>query len=489
MTRFRITLAILALVLTAGLTFATKPGKDYPFSLSPDKALVVVEKLDAISGKKVAASEVERKLFADARDGKLDSFSFDEACLIASGVTDDAKRKSYVARLDAIEAEARKAVEGAKWPVEKAERLLKFLHNGPMKGGYESQQTDLHTILDTGRFNCVSSAALFNVIARRIGLNVAAVEVPRHVFSLVIDGDQRIDVETTSPQGVNPKGVKTPKGETPADRYAGQRREVGELGLAAVIAYNHGVGAIEKRRFHESVLSSLRALNLDPANPGAAQNTLAGFVKWGLELNEAGKYEEAIALLTAGLEVSPKDSAMANNRKVVWHKYAESLMASGKVDEALAVLRRAARAIPDEDFETKQAFLFMTPAQELIKSQKWDEALKLYDSGLAKVDKMAAEKIKDARIGLFLNRSVAAMQKGEYEAALEILKQGMKLEPKDERIANNAKAVYDRWASGYIEKKDWAGAVAVYEKGLAQFPGDSHLEHNLAYCKQEEARK
>jgi tetratricopeptide (TPR) repeat protein len=180
---------------------------------------------------------------------------------------------------------------------------------------------------------------------------------------------------------------------------------------------------------------------------------------------------------------------MQNNRKVVWQKYAESLMSGGKIDEALTVLRRAAKAIPDEDFETRQAFLFMTRAQKLIKSEKWDEALKLYDSGLAKVDEKAAEKIKDARIGMFLNRSVAAMQKGEYEAALEILKQGMKLEPTDGRIENNMKAAYDKWANGYMKKKDWAGAIAVYEKGLVQFPGDSHLENNLAYCKQEEARK
>ena len=489
MTRIRITFAILALVLTAGLTSAAKPNKGYPFKLSPDKALGAVEKLDSISGKKVAVSEVERKLFDDARDGKLDTFSFGEACLIASGVIDDAKRKEYLTQLDTIEAEARKAVDGAKTTAEKAERLLKFLHDGPMKGGYESQQTDLHTILDTGRFNCVSSAALFNVIAQRIGLKVAAVEVPQHVFSLVIDGDLRIDVETTSPQGVDPKGVKTPKGSTPADRYAGQRREVGELGLAAVIAYNHGVGMIEDSRFHESILSSLRAISLDPVNPGAAQNTLAGFVKWGLELNEAGKYEEAIALLAAGLEVSPKDSAMANNHKVVWNKYAESLMAGGKVDEALTVLRRAARTIPGEDFETRQAFLFITRAQELTESEKWDEALKIYDNGLGKVDKKAAAKIKDARIGLFLNRSVAAMEKGEFEAAIEILKQGAKLEPKDSRIKNNMKAAYDGWAKGCMEKSDWAGAVAVYEKGLVEFPGDSHLKNNLAFCKQEQAKK
>jgi tetratricopeptide (TPR) repeat protein len=490
MTRTRFTLAIVALLLATGTAGAANPkSKGYPFQLPPEKAVAAVEKLDTVSGKAITLTDDERKLFADARDGKLDDWSFAEACLVASGVTDAAKRKAYAAKIDAIEADARKAVEGAKSPREKAERLLKFLHDGPMKGGYESKQTDLHTILDTGTFNCVSSAVLFNVIGRRLGLDLAAVEVPQHVFSLLRDGEKTIDVETTSPQGVDPKGVKTPKGQTPADRYAGKRREVGETGLAAVIAYNHGVSMLEEKNYHEGLTAALRALNLDPTSPGAANNTLAGFVQWGLALDEAGKYEEALVLIATGRELDPKNSALANNHKVVWHRYAESLMKAGQADDAIAVLRRAAKAVPGEDFETKQAFLFIGPAQDLSEAGKWDEALKLYNEALGKVEKKAAAKIRDARTGLFLNRSVQAMERGEFEAALEILKEGAKLEPKDGRIRNNIKAAYNGWANGHMEKKDWAAAIAVYEKGLTHLPGESLFKNNIAYCKQEMARK
>jgi len=490
MTRTRLFLAVLSLVLATGFSFAAKPKtKGYAFELTPDRAAAVVEKLEAISGKKVALTEDERSLFEDARDGKLDKHSFADACLLASGVMETAKRKEYLGKLDAIEADARRVVEGAKTAAEKAERLLKFLHEGPMKGGYESKQTDLHTILDTGKFNCVSSATLFNVMALRLGVEVAAVEVPQHVFSVVIDGARRIDVETTSPRGVDPKGVKTPKGTSPADRYKGQRREVRELGLAAVIAYNHGIGLIEEKRFHESMFESLRALSLDPTNPGAAQNTIAGFVQWGLQLDEAGRFEEALKIVASGLALDPKNSALANNHKVLWHRYSETLMTGGKVEEALAVLRRAAKAIPGEDFETRQAFLFIAQARELIEAGKWDEALKLYNDGLTRVDRKAIAKLKEARVGLFLNRSSAAMEKGKYEEALKVLKEGAKLEPKDGRIQNNTTAAYDAWADTFMKKNDWVGAVAVYEKGLAQLPGNGHLKNNLAYCKQEEARK
>src|SRR5262245_5607661 len=205
MTRTRINFAFVVLVFGAVPALAAPPAKTYPFALPPDKAIVAAEKLEKVSGKKFPLTDAERALFEDARDGKLDKHSFGEACLIASGVTDAAKRKEYRAKLEKIEAQARKAIEGAKAVEEKGERLLKFLHAGPMKGGYESKQTDPHTLLDTGKFNCVSSAVLYNVIGRELGLDLVAVEVPGHVFSMLRAGDRHIDVETTNAKGFNPK--------------------------------------------------------------------------------------------------------------------------------------------------------------------------------------------------------------------------------------------------------------------------------------------
>ena len=40
-----------------------------------------------------------------------------------------------------------------------------------------------------------------------------------------------------------------------------------------------------------------------------------------------------------------------------------------------------------------------------------------------------------------------------------------------------------------MEKKDWTGAIEIYEKGLTLLPGDSLFKNNIAYCKQEMAKK
>ena len=486
MTRIRFPLATFALILVTGLVSAAKPDKGtYPFAVAPDKAFATLAGLDSASGKKLAITEDEADLFADSHDGKLDKFSFAEVCLIASGVTDPDQRKSYLAKLDAIEVAARKAVDGAKTPQEKGERLLKFLHDGPMSKGYESLQTDLHTVLDSGKYNCVSSAVLYNVIGRRIGLDLRAVEIPEHVFSILYDGDNRVEVETTNARGFKPTDDQpSAKRVTKAQRHANSRREVGETGLAAIITYNHGVNLSKEQRYHEAVMANFRALALDSSNASAAKNAVANLTNWPLERAKAGEYESALSILAVGLQLAPTESSLKNNHKVVWGEYADARMKAGKTVEAVAILRRAAKAGTGEDFETRQAYLFVMPAQELMAAGKWDEALKLIDSGMKAVDAKAQKTLRESRVGLFLSWSQGEAGKEQFEKALDVLKRGA-AEEKDSRIKNNTVAIFDSWANMHTKSGKWDEAVRVYERGLKHLPGDKHLENNLAYVRQQ----
>src|SRR5262249_39818919 len=221
------------------------------------------------SGRDLALTRDEAALFAAAQKGKLGKWSFAEAALLASGVTDAAKRKHYLARLDKLEAGARKATAGAKTPFEKGKKLLAFLHAGPMAKGYDRDQSDLSALLDSGKFNCVSSALLYNVLGRRLGLDLRAVEVPEHVFSVLYDGRKRADVETTNPRGFNPSRVPLTAAQAKKkgvvylrESYPDRRREVNELGLLAIVCYNRGVALAREKRYQESVLAGFRALSL-----------------------------------------------------------------------------------------------------------------------------------------------------------------------------------------------------------------------------------
>src|SRR5262245_24745392 len=153
----------------------------------------LLTRLEKIAGAKIQPiSAEELALFADARDGKLDDVSFAEAALLASGVTDAAKRRKYLERIDTLEVEARRATATVKTPSEKGQLLLKWMHGGPLKPkGYKILDSDLGTVLDRGTFNCLSSVVLYHVIGgRRLGLPLGAVENPGtrgHVWAVIHD--------------------------------------------------------------------------------------------------------------------------------------------------------------------------------------------------------------------------------------------------------------------------------------------------------------
>lgn len=95
----------------------------------------------------------------------------------------------------------------------KGEILLSAMHSHFLKGGkddggselisgYDSEQSKVSTIFKTGRFNCISSAILYMILARYFDLTVQGVVTTEHAFiQIVADGGRIIEVETTSKSG------------------------------------------------------------------------------------------------------------------------------------------------------------------------------------------------------------------------------------------------------------------------------------------------
>lgn len=337
----RACLVLAALLRIGGPADAGPPGS---LAVSPVEALCKLADLD---GRRPALTDDEDRLFADAKAGKFTRVSFTEACLLAGGVTESRDRKKYMSRLDAIEAEARKATAGSRSVAEDGARLLRFLHAGPMAKGYKTEQTDLHVLLDTGEFNCVSSAALYTVMGQRLGIDVRAVEIPQHVFSVVVSRGRKIDVETTNARGFDVDPLRR-DGPAKADRPTEKRREVGPPGLAAIVAYNHGVALGREKRFAESVRANLIALGLDPDNRSAARNVAAGFDNWVVDLTKAGKYEKALAIVSVGRHLAPDGQGFHQMTLAICDTWAKECMDRQDWTGAVQVYMRGLRELPDD---------------------------------------------------------------------------------------------------------------------------------------------
>src|SRR5262249_33493828 len=142
-------------------------------------------------------------------------------------------------------------------------------------------------LLDTGKYNCVSSAVLYNVIAGQLGLETRAVEITGvgiigHVYSVLYVDGKPIVVETTNAHGfdrTNPEQRERLRKEKGiilmASLDVAKGREMRELGLAAAILANRSAELAEAKRYHEAALAGFRALNLDPESPTALKNALS----------------------------------------------------------------------------------------------------------------------------------------------------------------------------------------------------------------------
>ncbi|WP_048709495.1 transglutaminase family protein [Microvirga massiliensis] len=459
------------------------PATVYAFSESPARAIDVLSRLATTSTVSLAVSPDERLAFERAKAGRLDSKTLADVALLASGVLDAAKRRVYLSRIDALETKAKAAVAATHNPTERADALLRWLHREALAKGYRSTQTSLSVLLDDKTFNCVSSAVLYNILALRLGLDVRAIEVPDHAFSIVYQGSAHVDVETTNPRGFNP--ARDPKQVQQFEQMTGfryvpeaypdKRREITEAGLAALIYYNKGVELNRTKHHHEALLAYFRAMSLDPEFASAAKNALATLANWSLELTGEQKWEQALEIATAGVALAPKDAALAHNQIAIWERWAMSLADKGQPEEAVAVLKRASSAVPNSDWASLQAWVYIKPGEDLIKARDWQAAFSATEAGLTKLDPGPREELVKWRDQLFLRWANSEIDAGRFDEAASVLLRGLRAAPDDQRLHRTIAYLAQEWADR-VSGEGFTEGLAVLAGLNHQFPTVTMLQ-------------
>ena len=128
--------------------------------------------------------------------------------------------------------------------------VLKLLYQDYLKT-YDFNQTKTSLALETGVYNCVSSALLYMAAAKAAGLEVRGQKTSEHAFCTVyIPGAkagqyQKIDVETTNPYGFNPGSKEAVENEDKIQgyyivpkKYYANRQEVSDRVFTGLIAGN-----------------------------------------------------------------------------------------------------------------------------------------------------------------------------------------------------------------------------------------------------------
>ncbi|MFQ5730872.1 MAG: tetratricopeptide repeat protein [Planctomycetaceae bacterium] len=466
------------------------PAAKYRFEQSPARALALLGK-----SIKVSITADETALFADARDGKLDRFSFAEAVLIASGITDRGKRAVYLRHIDRLEAEARKALADANTPTQKGRRLLKWLHAGPLKAGYRPHQTRLSTVLDEKTFNCVSSATLYNVLGRRLGLDLRTIEVPQHAFSILYLGSRHFDVETTVKSGFAParnsavlEAVRRTKGSRfIADRDPAHRRELRELGLAGLIYYNRAVDYSKRKQSGQALIAYFCALSLDREAADAAKNASAVFNNWSGDLSTAGRHEEALKVIALARTLAPRDATIANNLGYLAQEWLRQVYQKQGVKKALAVVKTLQDNFPKADRVDHAVSRFATRIiHEQSRKGQYAAALQLVDQTDSLIGTKSSKRLRSSIYDRWARSFWQT--KRQYVKGLDIYRKGLKELPGDSLLTQNAVYVWNRRGMAHIKTKNWPKAIAAYKTALKDFPTNSVLQSNLKYCEAQSRR-
>ncbi|MEW5851980.1 MAG: hypothetical protein AB2A00_24545 [Myxococcota bacterium] len=292
----------------------------------------------------------EARMIADAQAGR--GLDMVDAALLASGVPESAlkqQRERLVAAVrPVVERAARK-----KDPLARGKALLSGLHAALLRR-YDANATEITRALETGEFNCVSSAVLFVIAAQGLLDNPRAMLTSTHAFARVTVEGRAVDVEATSPHGFDPdrKKIFTPAfveqlgiGRTldgrPADPVNAHKNavELPAVSLVAAIYGNRAVDLVKRGDARAAAVALDRATRMGqgPQKTRLAEWRATILVNAAADLMEQNRHADAVPLLQLGLDgvSDDKRGPLLHNLALCYGKLGEELLDKGEPQEAL----------------------------------------------------------------------------------------------------------------------------------------------------------
>jgi tetratricopeptide (TPR) repeat protein len=316
---------------------------------------------------------------------------------------------------------------------ESAERLLELLHRRVFRQ-YDERQTRLHVVLGTGRFNCVSSAVLYGLLARSLDLEFRAVQTSDHAFIRVAAGAEGWDVETTNPYGFDPGsrreftdsfGRVTGYSYVPPGQYS-RRRELGDKGLLALILYNRNAEDTEAGRYLEALQPAVDAHALR-GDPESAERLLQSSLNLASFYGQAGRYEEGVGFLGEAV-LRLQDARLARVREDLLHNWAVSLIEARRLAEARDLIdaHHARGELSEREWRSLGVSIWQLRAREASRHDFGEAAAILRhaletlgpDAGLASGYEVYVH-----------NQMAALVNSGRLEEARDVLREALRVLP------------------------------------------------------------
>jgi hypothetical protein len=380
--------------------------------------------------------------------------------------------------MERIRSAAAECAAGAAAWERPGEYVLIFMHEKFLKS-YSLLQTRLDTLLTNGRYNCVSSAVLYLILAQAAGLEVRGVITKDHAFAAVKTGtgpasleDEWIDVETTNPYGFDPGNRKdfhdqfgrvTGFAYVPVKNYR-NRAFISPLELVSLILSNR-IAELEKAgRFAGAVPLAVNRHALFEGRTGAApfseffedpyKDMMNRIFNYGASLANGGKEEDALRwAVHAGAKYPDGER---------WQEFVAAAM-----NNRLVKFFRRKDAARGREFLNANAALLSAANYHKLDALTTDAELTERASGLR-----GGTKTAPAEAGAILD----AIDAAEKKALLG-----------GDRVTELRTAVIGKTAEilgrGNGGAADWPAAIAWLESALGRYGPNRRLEQTLAECR------
>ncbi|HUX38996.1 MAG TPA: hypothetical protein VMV44_13935 [Rectinemataceae bacterium] len=394
-----------------------------------------------------------------AERGPLPVADLLDAALLASGIPETALpewRKGINDSLAPLLALARRSGDQAA----QAEKFLELLHDKGPFHAYSSQATTLVDVFNQGRFNCVSSAVVYLLGMRELGIPAGGVRVTDHAFCSVTADGRQIDVETTTAYGFDPGskreftdafGRTTGYSYVPPGDYA-KRESIDARRLVSLILSNRVALLEEGGNFKDALALAVTFEALEPGAEGrnfaiGRVNNLAAALMAGADWKSARVLaDEAKARWGADPRIAALASAAADG-ELVTAIGAAGGRATLPFGSALALVDAAlaARDIERPRANEFYAFIYGSEANRRGRAGDWLGAAAIADEGIAKTGGagslvQAARNYRHNYVVAEHNRFAILFNAGRYAEAAAVAAEGLAKMPGDPTLTQDLKA-------------------------------------------------
>lgn len=462
-TKNRVGMLAVLMVCACASTQPWKPStaldtRDDPNALRPGFGNAELHTWWPLTGAEIAALQgLEQAKQGDAR-------ALLALAILASGAERDAAAYAgYRQRVDQFIARTKPTIDAAADDWHRGYELHRAMHRVFFKaertelGSYDLEQSRVTSIFSGGRYNCLSSAMLFAVLARGFGLPVRAVLVPTHVFIEMgaAAGGKIIEVETTSATGFD---------WVHDDRFYRQE--------AALWSSNRGLRPVTIEEYRQrSIVQPYRLMANGMRNRHVGESE-----------QDRARLDEVAAL------VDPDDvelqrarvGAYANEAAGLYERNAWRTMVRLFDVVAPALSAIAARS---KDGRTLELISWDTwyHSQALMVVGRSAEAMALMSAGITRIDPSwpDAAKLKVNYLSVLNNRLGEFIDKKDYPGALKVFADHRDVCRSDKICAGNVGVAYGNWSIEYQNAGDWQSARRVLQECATELPQDSQCRDTL----------